>query len=265
MEGHFRAGVAHADLAAVPGALQRQVDTATLPGVAQLIGRHGHGAEGAGGLALEEAEAFGKFVRNQVAQRHVVHQHQQAHAVERLLGCATHGHVAGDDGDLGLEVDAEVFAGHHHVVAGADEIVAAALVHQGVAVEGGGHFAVAGGAHQLDVVQVSRAVGPLVGARQRRHAQGRIKGESVPRLALVEGDVEVVQLGRMEVPVVQCLLQLVGDARRIMGGREVARDHHQLSVARAVFVSGEFHASLLLSLGVEGFGFARFGAWGAPG
>jgi hypothetical protein len=32
------------------------------------------------------------------------------HAVERLVGRRAHGHVAGDDRDLGLEVDAPVLA-----------------------------------------------------------------------------------------------------------------------------------------------------------
>ncbi|MCY1540257.1 hypothetical protein D9M68_758850 [compost metagenome] len=66
------------------------------------------------------------------------------------------------------------------------------------------------------------------------------------RLALVEGDVQVVQLGADEVPVVQGLLQFVRDAGRIMRRAQVARDHDELSVARAVLVGGEFHESLLL-------------------
>jgi hypothetical protein len=68
------------------------------------------------------------------------------------------------------------------------------------------------------------------------------------RLALVERHVQVVQLRADEIPVVQRLLELVGDAGRIMRGLEVAGHNHQLSVARAVIVSGEFHACVMLKL-----------------
>ena len=43
--------------------------------------------------------------------------------------------------------------------------------------------------------------------------------------------VQVLQLRRHEVPVVQHLLQFAGNAGRIMGQSEVARHHHQLAVA----------------------------------
>ena len=106
----------------------------------------------------------------------------------------THRHVAGHHCDLGLEVDAELLPRHDDVVARAEEIVAAALVHQGVGVEALGHLGAARLAHQLDVVDERRAVGPLVGARQRRHALLRIEGECVARLALVQRLREVFEL-----------------------------------------------------------------------
>ena len=54
--------------------------------------------------------------------------------------------------------------------------------------------------------------------------------------------VQVLELRREEVPVVQHLLQPGRDAAGIVRGREVARDDDQLAVARSVLVGGEFHA-----------------------
>jgi hypothetical protein len=156
---------------------------------------------------------------------------KQAHTFERLRRRGAHAHVAGDHGDLGLKVDAEVLAGHDHVVAGPDEVVAAALVHQRVAVKTFGHFGVARLAHQLHMVDEGRAVGPLVGARQRRHAARGLEGKGVARLALVQRFIQVLQLRRHEVPVVQHLLQFAGDAGRIMGRGKIARHHDELAVA----------------------------------
>src|SRR3990167_6955799 len=241
VEGHLGARVAHADLAAVPGGLHGEVHAAMVPGVAQLVQCDGHGAEGGGGLALEETETLGQLGRDQVAQAHVVGNHHQADAVQRLVGGGAHLHVAGDDGDLGLEVDAHGFAGHHDVVARADEVVAAALVHQGVGVEAFGYFGVARFSHQFNVVDVGRAIRPLVGAGQRGHALLGVKREGVARAAAVELVVQVLQLGRDEAPVVQRLLQLAGNAGRIMGCAQVAGDDNQLAVALAVFVGSEFH------------------------
>ena len=126
---------------------------------------------------------------------------------------------------------------------GAEEVVAAALVHQRVGVEALGHLGAARLAHQLHVVDEGRAVGPLVGARQRRHALRRLEGEGVARLAVVERCVQVLELRRQEVPVVQHLLQPGGDAGGIVRRVEVARDDDQLAVARSVLVGGEFHAA----------------------
>ena len=160
-----------------------------------------------------------------------------------------HRHVARDADHFGFEIDAPGLAGKRRVFAGAQEIVTAALVHQGLGVVVGRHRRVAGQAHQLDVVEVSRAVDPLVRARQWRQAHFGVKREGVARFAAggagvtraVQGFVQVLQLRREEVPVVQHLLQAVGDAGRIMGCREVARDDDELAVARAVFVSCQFH------------------------
>jgi len=159
------------------------------------------------------------------------------------------GHVAGDDGDLGLEVVAHGLAGHDHVVARAQQVVAAALVHQRVGVEAGRHLGATRGAHQLHVVDVSRTVGPLEGPWQGRGTHLRVEGEGVTRLAVVEGDEEILQLGGNEVPVVQRLLQGVGDTGGVMRGAEVARDNNQLAVARAVLVGGEFHEKSFRSTG----------------
>ena len=88
----------------------------------------------------------------------------------RRLGVDAHRHVVGDDRDLGLEIDAPGLVGHRDRIARAEERVGAALVHQRIGPEARRHLRAARLAHQLDVVHVGRAVGPLIGARQGRGA-----------------------------------------------------------------------------------------------
>ena len=152
-----------------------------------------------------------------------IDQSQQAHAVDGIARGGALRHVTRDGGPTGGEVCARCVARQHHLVVGAQERGAAAPLQGQISV---GVCA----ARQSVVGRVRVALHPLVGARQWGHAQSRIKSEGVPRFALVEGAVEVFQLRRDEVPIVQGLLQCVGDAGRIMGRAQVFADHHQLSI-----------------------------------
>ena len=91
---------------------QRQMQLAAVPGVAQLVRRDRDRREGRRGLRLEEAEALGEFGRDQVAQRHVVDQHDEPDRCTRLVAARAHRHVVDDDRDLGLEIDAPGLVGH---------------------------------------------------------------------------------------------------------------------------------------------------------
>jgi len=81
----------------------------------------------------------------------------------------------------------------------------------------------------------------LVRARQRRHAVCGVERKRVARTARVELIVQILQLRCMEGPVVQRALQRTGDVRGEVSGLQVARDHGQLTVARAILEGGEFH------------------------
>ena len=71
--------------------------------------------------------------------------------------------------------------------------------------------------------------------------------QNIPKKFL---DLIFFELRRDEVPVVQQLLHLVGDAGRIMGGAQVTGHHHQLSVAGAVLVGRKLHG-LSIPLGAR--------------
>ena len=58
---------------------------------------------------------------------------------------------------------------------GAEQIVRAALVDERIGPERRRHLRAARLAHQLDVIHVGAAVGPVIGARQRRGALARIE------------------------------------------------------------------------------------------
>ena len=107
-------------------------------------------------------------------------------AVERLGRRRAHRDVAGDHRDLGLEVDAQVLArADDRRRAGRGSRRLPPWYISGSVQKKLGHLGAARLAHQLDVVDVRRAVGPLVGARQRRHAALRIesgmRGAPCPR------------------------------------------------------------------------------------
>ena len=140
VKSHFGACFAHAHLATIPSGLQGEVQTALVPGVAQFIQGDGHRTERCGRFALKEAKTFGQFVGDEIAQANVVGQHHQANAIECVLRCDAHGHIASDDCNFCFEVNAEFFITAQHRIAGPDEIIAATLVHQRVGVKALGHF-----------------------------------------------------------------------------------------------------------------------------
>jgi hypothetical protein len=171
--------------------------------LAQLVGRHRHRPEGGGRLALQETEPLASSAGIRLRRLQSLTSISSRMPVQRGVGRGAHRHVAGDHRDLGLEVDAPVLGRRTGVVAGAEEVVAAALVHQ-------------------RVVQKSRACrrcAPCAPARRgsgrpsrrptgRRAAAApctalRLEGEGMARLARVQRLVEVLQLRRDEVPVVQ--------------------------------------------------------------
>ena len=88
---------------------QGAVHAALMPVGAEFIGCDGHRAEGGGRFGLEEAKALGQFPGNQVAQRHVIDQHQQSNGRGALRRGGPHAHVAGNNRYLGFQINAPVF------------------------------------------------------------------------------------------------------------------------------------------------------------
>jgi hypothetical protein len=70
----------------------------------------------------------------------------------------------------------------------------------------------------------------------------RLESERMAGAAVVQCLVQVFQLGREEVPVVEHRLHPAGDAGGEMGHRQIARHDNQLAIARAVTISCELHA-----------------------
>ena len=194
MKTHLCACIAQADLAIVPGALQRQVHAALLPGAAELIERHRYWAESRGRFAVYQAGAPGCLLRRHMPQRHFIGQHHQAYAFQGLLRCTAHGQVGADHRHLGVKVDAGVFAGQHHVITRAAKVLAAALVHQRRLIRCCGQLSTTGAQEQFGMAHEGSTLDPLVGAWQRRHAARRLKGKGVAGTALVQRVIQVLQL-----------------------------------------------------------------------
>ena len=111
-----------------------------------------------------------------------------AAAGARCPGCVGGGadrDITGDHRDLRLEIDAP---GRSAKTASswARAVVAAALVHTRVGVKSAGASLPRARLSSSTWFEEGRAVGPLVGAWQRRHALLRLEGEGMARLALVQ-------------------------------------------------------------------------------
>ena len=177
IELHVLARVGLAEQIAVHPGAHRTVRTPAVPGLAQFVRRDRDRRERGGRLGMEEAEAFGEVGGHQRAQAHVVQQYQQPYRGCRSLLVRAHRHVAGDDAQLHLEVDAVLLAVNRDVVAGPEQRIGAALVHERLALEVGRQRLLVRAHDELGVDDVGRAVGELVRARQRRHELPRVEVE----------------------------------------------------------------------------------------
>ena len=210
----------------------------------KFVRRHRDRRKGRGGLGLEEAETLGEFGRYQAAQGDVVDQHDQADRGPAASGAATHRHVVDDDGDLGLHVDPIGLVGHHDRIARRKETVGAALIHQRLGPEAGGHLGVAGLAHQFDMVDIGRPIRPLIGARQGRG--GFVFVEPLRRLRAGFQTVRDLAKARADMgPVVQRRLQRAGDMADLGAAGQIPGNDDEAAVAGGVLECRKLHVLLL--------------------
>ena len=167
IEGHVDAGLGFAKRLTVQERQQGQVHFRTPPGIAEFVRRNGDRRKGARRLGLKKSETLGEFAGNQLSQRDVVNDHDQLDMAGRVLRADAHRHIARYDGDFGFEINSPVLARRKDRLMRTDERIGTALVHQRVRPETLRHFGATRLAHEFDMIDVSRAVGPLVGAWQR--------------------------------------------------------------------------------------------------
>src|SRR3546814_8718019 len=106
------------------------------------------------------------------------------------------------------------FADGDDVAARIEEAVAAALIHQRVGPETRRHFSATRLAYQRDMIDVGRAVRPLIGTRQRRMAACRIEGLRFGiEAAEVHGVADFCESGSDFRPAIERILQCVRDLR----------------------------------------------------
>ena len=190
---------------------------------------------------MEEAEALGELVRDQTAKAHVVDQHYQHDVSRGAFGAHPHRHVVGNDGDLGLEIDAPILHRHGDVLARPQHAVRAALVHQRVGPQPRRHLGAARLAHQLDVIEVGAAISPLVRAGQRGSERGRIQGEGIGAPPLVQLLGAPRQSSRGPGPVIERRLHGRRDILGRDGVFEIGGDDYQAAVAACASERAEFH------------------------
>ena len=148
-----------------------------------------------------------------------------------LICGSPHPYIANDHGDLGLQINTQVFGLKRRVVSGAKEIVGAALINQWIGPKRGRHLDAACLANQFDVIDVRGAIDPLIGARQwgGHAARADRKRLAVPPRVQFFGN--TLKLRRQLFPSVQRLLQRGGDLGHGEATLEIAAHHHQPTVA----------------------------------
>ena len=239
VEGHILARLDPAEGLAVEVDVELAVKLAVPPPITQRIGGHEHGREGAGRLRLEEAESLGELAGDQAAQRYVVGQADEADRGERLFAARAQRHVAGDDDDLRLHVAPPALVAERDRIAGGEEAVRPALIHQRIVPEAVRHLGPARLPHQCDVVHIGRPVRPLIGARQRRG--GVMFVEAFARdHRMLQVSRKILEVGQIPAPIVERRLQRRHDMARVRAPGEVVRDDDEPAVT-LVLQTGEFH------------------------
>ena len=224
-EVHLGACLGIAELLAIEVGDQRQVHPTLLPGVTEFVRGHREGGERGGGFTVEEAEALLQLGRDQRAEGHVVADEDQANVLQRLVLGGALGHVAEDHADLGFEVEAPRWIGQRDGLGRIQEHAAAALVDEGIGLEGGRRLSIAGPSHQANMVEVGGAVDPLVGPGQGRSRHRGVEGLATASLQRFEGR---AQAGFTPIPVVEGCLQRRSDGCRGRPAAAITRNHPQL-------------------------------------
>ena len=225
---------------AVHAAVERQVQAMVPPCVAQLSRGHRHRRIRIGRLAVHEAEALGELVGDEIAQRHIVDQHQQLDMSAGGRCRHAHGYIVGDDRYLGLEIHTPGLVTGEDRIPGANRAVRAALIHEGIGKHLRRHVRAPGPAHPLQMTEVGAGVEPLIGTRERCCQIPRVEGEANSRIG-VEGAVNVLESLRDPRPVVQGGLQRGRDIRHGDGALQTAVHDHERSVAAAGLERPELH------------------------
>ena len=218
-----------------------------MPGVAELVGGRPRPANEEGRLAMEEAETLRELRRGSGCAGCT----SFTSISSRMCRPALSGHVpigtspvmtaTSPSRSMPPSSDSSAMSSR------AEARVGSALVHQRVGPELPGHLRAARLADEFDVIDVGRAVGPLVGARQRRHRCVRGSRRSASEMpAPRSAPAEIARSAGTTQSQSSCAACMV---RRDFGdgdaAREIARHDDQLPVARAVLERGELHSVIL--------------------
>ena len=220
---------------------QRQVQLAAVPGIAQLVGRDRDRREGAWPACLEEAEALGQLGRDQVAQRHVVERASPAGCAcappRRAMPIGTSSVITATSASKSMPQASSASDDRRRAGRGRRRSRPGTSADRSRSC--GGISAPRALRTSSTWIDVGRAVGPLVGARQRRGAAPRRRARTSPapcRRARAARRAPRERCGARRRPVVERLpAASARSARHRHRARQVARStHDQRAVAAAV-------------------------------
>ncbi len=172
---------------------------------------------------------------DQPAQRHIVDEADQPDGGQRFGAAGALAHIAGHHHHLGFQIEAPAGIVERDGITGAEELVAAALVHQRIMPETGGQLG--------DMVHIGAAIGPLIGAGQGRGGVAFVKA-GVRHGIVGQRQRHPFQHGGSAIPIIQHRLQrgVHGWRRRAPG--QIIRDNDEAAIA-AGFQGSKFHGPLL--------------------
>jgi hypothetical protein len=155
--------------------------------------------------------------------------------VRSLLCCHRHGHVIGHDHDFSFEINTVTLADHRHRIPRTEKTGRRGLVHEGILVKGFRHLRAAGAPNALYMRKVGAAVQEFESSGKRRRQRGEIELLCVSEFTAVEFLGDRIETRRRIGPVIERLLQGIGDPRSAYVALECAVYDDKASVPPSGF------------------------------
>ena len=164
-----------------------------------------------------------------MAQGDVIGQQDQPDGGKPLLSGRALRDVTDDNGDLALHVVAPGLIAQGNGIAGCQEAVRPALIHQGVCPKARRHIGGQGLSDQGHMVHIGRAIGPLIGPGQGAFCVMLMKANPGDG-AMLQALRQAAQEGLAPIPVIEGSLQGRGEITGLHAPGKITGNHHEATI-----------------------------------